>query len=48
MNACIYAILNKKKCEICQKETRIFYKPVLSREHTISEVCNKCLTKHVK
>ena len=49
MNACIYAVLNKTKCEICRKETRIFQIPVIceqdSYRHTILEICNKCLTK---
>lgn len=51
MNACIYAVLNLQKCEICRKKSRIFFSPVISDQNsyrnTISEICNKCFENYV-
>ena len=49
MNACIYAILNKRKCEICSKDKRLFTIPVVCdiepNEFNVLNLCNKCLIK---
>ena len=48
MHSCIYAILNKKKCEICKNKTKTFDIPVFcngDNRYVCLVSCNICLIK---